>query len=182
MNKPLFAKLAVIAALGAMGTFATSANAAPATATFNVQMTITSSCAVTTAPSTINLGSVATQTAAVNQNGSTTFKVNCSKGTPFYIGMAPSAANGGTSSGTGNMVGAISGNTDKVPYTLYSNTGLTTVWGNTATSSSVGNGMSGTGGGMAAGKAVPFTAYAQATNADFTPDTYTDTVTVNVNY
>lgn len=179
MNKQFAAKLALVALAG--GAFA-AAQAATTTATFQVQMTITSSCSVTTAPTNINLGSVVAQTAAVNQNGSSTFKVNCSKNTPFYVGLAPSAANGGTSSGTGNMVGAIAGNTDQVPYTLYSNAGLTTVWGNTATSSSVGNGMAGTGAGMAAGKAVSFTAYAKATNADFTPDTYIDTVTVNVNY
>jgi spore coat protein U-like protein len=177
MNKQLIAKLALIAL--AAGTVA--AHAAIATSSFQVQMTITSSCAVTTAPTNINLGSVAAASTAVNQNGSTTFKVNCSKNTPFYVGLAPSAANGGTNAGTGAMSGTGS-NTDTVPYTLYSNAGLTTVWGNTATSSSVGNGMSGTGAGMAAAKAVSFTAYAKAVNADFTPDTYTDTVTVNVNY
>lgn len=178
MNKPLFAKVAVIASLAALGTFAASANAATATSTFQVQMTITSSCAVTTAPSNINLGSVAAQTAAVTQTGSNTFKVNCSKNTPFYIGLAPSNA---STAGAGVMSGTGS-NTDQVPYTLYSDSAYSVVWGNTATSSAVGNGKSGTGLGMASGKAVSFTAYAKAVNADFTPDTYTDTVTVNVNY
>lgn len=177
MNKQLIAKLALVAmAAGAVAAHAAS----PATATFQVQMTITSSCAVTTAPTNINLGSVVATSTAVNQNGSTTFKVNCSNKTPFNVGLAPSAANGGTANGTGNMLGAANG--DKVPYTLYSNAGLTTVWGNTATSLAVGNGMAGTGGGMASGKAVSFTAYAQAVNADFAPDSYADTVTVNVNY
>jgi len=50
----------------------------------------------------------------------------------------------------------------------------------------VGNGESGTGGGMAAGKAVSFTAYANvtggATSTDVAPDTYLDTVTINVNF
>ena len=178
MNKQLIAKLAFIAlAAGAVGAHAANP---PATATFQVTMTINSACSVTTAPTNINLGTVTATTTAVNQNGSTTFKVNCSNKTPFFIGLAPSAANGGGNAGTGNMLGAANG--DKVPYTLYQDAGFTTVWGNTATSSSKGNGMSGTGGGMAASKAVSFTAYAQAVNADFAPDSYADTVTVNVNY
>ncbi|OOG54790.1 spore coat protein U domain-containing protein [Polaromonas sp. C04] len=174
MNKQLFAKLALIA----LGAGAAAAHAGLATSTFQVQMTITSSCSVTTAPTNINLGSVVAQTAAVTQTGNTTFKVNCSKSTPFFIGLSPSNNNtvgAGVMSGTGS-------NADKVPYTLYSDSGYSIAWGNTATSSSVGNGKSGTGAGMASGNAVSFTAYAKATSADFTPDTYTDTVTVNVNY
>ena len=176
MNKQLIAKLALVAmAAGAVAAQATTVSPAP---TFKVTMTITSTCAVTT-PGDISLGSVVAQTTAVTQTGNTTFKVNCSKGTAFYIGLAPSNA---STAGAGTMSGAIVGNTDKVPYTLYSDSGYSTVWGNTATSSAVGNGKSGTGLGMASANAVSFTAYAKATNADFTPDTYTDTVTVNVNY
>ena len=178
MNKQRIAKLALLALVATAGT----AHADLATSTFKVTMKITKTCAVTTAAPDIDLGSVAATAAAVDQTGNASFKVNCSKTTPFYIGLAPSAANGGTNNGTGNMKGAIAANNDLVPYTLYSNAGMTTVWGNTATASAVGNGMSGTGDGMAAGKAVQFTAYAKATNADFTPDTYVDTVTINVNY
>ncbi len=177
MKKNVFAKIALIAVAG----FAVNAFAATATSTFNVKMTITSACNVSTAPGDINLGSAVASTTAVTNNGSTIFKVNCSKKTPFYVGLAPSAANGGTSAGTGFMKGALA-TPDLVPYTLYSNAALTTVWGNTATTTVVGNGMSGMGAGMAVANAVSFTAYAQAVNADFAPDSYTDVVTVNVNY
>ncbi|MBS0316236.1 MAG: spore coat protein U domain-containing protein, partial [Proteobacteria bacterium] len=113
MNKQLIAKLALVAmAAGAVGV----SQAATATANFQVQMTITSSCAVTTAPTNINLGSVVATTTAVNQNGSNTFKVNCSNKTPFTVGLTPSAANGGTNVGTGFMLGAANGGL--VPYTL----------------------------------------------------------------
>ncbi len=172
MKKQLIAKLAIIA----LGAAAGAAQAATANATFQVIMAITSSCAVTTAPTTINLGSAVAQTAAVTNSGSTTFKVNCSNKTPFTVGMAPSAINGGTALGTGNMLGAVNG--DKVPYTLWSVSAGGTVWGNTVGTNTV----AGTGGGMAAGKAVSFTVYAQAVNADFAQDNYADTVTVNVNY
>ena len=173
MNKQLFAKLALIA----LAAGAAAAHAATATSTFQVQMTITSSCAVTTAPTNINLGSfVATTSTLTTATGSTTFKVNCSNKTPFTVGLAPSAGNGGTAVGTGNMLGGTNG--DKVPYTLYSNSGLTTAWGNTAGTNTV----AGIGAGMASTNAASFTAYAKATSADFAPDSYADTVTVNVNY
>ncbi|WHZ10045.1 MAG: hypothetical protein OJF60_000484 [Burkholderiaceae bacterium] len=173
MNKQLIAKLALVAM--AAGAFA-AAQAATVSANFTVTMKITSACAITTAPGTIDLGTAVASTTAVTNSASTTFKVNCSNKTPFTVGLLPSAANSGTANGTGNMLGTANG--DKVPYTLYSNSALTTVWGNTPGTNTV----AGTGGGMAAGKAVSFTAYAQAVNADFAPDTYNDTVTVNVNY
>ena len=177
MNKQFIAKLVLLALAATAG----AAHADVATSTFKVKLAITKTCAVTTAAADIDLGSVAATATAVNKNGNTTLKVNCSKSTPFFIGLAPSAANGGTDNGTGAMSGTGS-NTDKVPYTLYSDAGMTTVWGNTATTTAAGNGRSGTGAGMAVGKEVSFTAYAKATNVDFTPDSYIDTVTVNVNY
>lgn len=167
------------AAVAALGFGTASAQAADtATAQFNVTMKINSACAITTAPTTIDLGTVTATSTAVNQNGSTTFKVNCSNKTPFTVGLATSTANGGGDAGTGYMLGATNG--EKVPYTLYSGSVGGTVWGNTTGAG--GNVVSGTGAGMASNKAVSFTAYAQATNADFAVDTYTDTVTVNVNY
>ena len=180
MNKQLIAKLAIIALGAAAGAVqADVVNPAP---TFEVKIKILKTCAVTTAPGEINLGSIAATSSPVSQSANNTFKVNCSKKTPFYIGLAPSAANGGTANGTGNMVSAVPANTDQVPYTLYSNAGMTTVWGNTATATGVGNGVSGIGAGMASANAVTFNAYAKATTVDFTPDEYKDTVTVNVNY
>lgn len=180
MKKHLIAKLALIALAAVAG--AAQADVVSPAPTFLVKIKITKTCAVTTAPTDIDLGSVAATSSAVSQTGNNSFKVNCSKKTPFFIGLAPSSANGGTVNGTGNMASAVAGNTDLVPYTLYSNAGMTTVWGNTATASAVGNGVAGTGAGMATGNALTFSAYAKATSADFTPDDYKDTVTVNVNY
>ena len=178
MNKQLIAKLALIA----LGTVAGAAHADQTTSSFVVKMTITKTCKVNTASiADIDLGTVAATDVAVSQTGSTTFKVNCSNGTPFYIGLAPS---NGNANGAGVMSGTGS-NTDKVPYNLYSNSGYSTPWGNTATTTAVGNGMQGTGKGMSnspTDNTVSFIAYAKATNSDFTPDSYKDTVTVNVNY
>ncbi len=138
----------------------------------------------TGAPTDIDLGSVAASSTAVSQTGSNTFKVNCSRLTPFHIGLAPSVANGGDSNGNGKMASVANSatNTDKVPYTLYQDSGYATAWGNTATPTADGNGKGGTGAGMAVANAIMFTAYAKATNSDYAPDDYKDTVTVNVNY
>jgi spore coat protein U-like protein len=69
-------------------------------------------------------------------------------------------------------------NVAKVPYQLRSASAAGPVWGNTATPTSTGNGVSGTGNGAA--RAIPV--YATVASANFPPDSYTDTVTVTVNY
>ena len=153
---------------------ATPAMADTATATFQVTLTIQKACTVTAGTgSNISLGTVGSN--ATNMAGNNTITVNCSKTTPYFIGLAPSNANttgAGVLSGTG-------GNLDKVPYQLRSTTGTSgTVWGNTATTTTVGNGVAGTG----TGANQTHTVYVTAPSANFKPDTYTDTVTINVNY
>ncbi|KLV67072.1 hypothetical protein SK36_01791 [Citrobacter sp. MGH106] len=69
-------------------------------------------------------------------------------------------------------------NSDKVPYQLNQTSATGPVWGNTATTTSVGNGVASIG----TGQGQNFTVYATAPSANFTPDDYADTVTVNVNY
>jgi len=176
LNKILLAT----ALLATAGLALPATAASPATATFQVLITIQKSCSVTAgAASNINLGTV--NSTAVNTTGSNTISVTCSKTTPYYVGLAPSAANGGTTIGSGAMstADALAGNTDKVPYQLSSTAGPSgTPWGNTATSTSVGNGVAGAGTGLAQS----LTVYATAASANFTPDSYADTVTVNVNF
>lgn len=171
-------KTLLAAAVFALVGFAMSASANVATGTFNVSLTVNKTCAVnTTAASNITL-------AAVNAGATTatlpgTFTVNCSNKTPFNVGLAPSNSN---TAGAGTLAGT-AGNLATIAYALYQDAGGATPWGNTATAATVGNGKSGTGGGMAAGKAVSFTAYANATGStDVQPDTYSDTVTINVNF
>src|SRR6185312_15041634 len=111
---------------------------------------------------------------AVNTSGSNNIAISCTKNVPYYIGLAPS---NGNTAGAGVMSGA-GGNTDKVPYQLHSVSAAGPIWGNTATSRTVGNGVQGTGTGAA--QSIPV--FATAPSANFTPDTYSDTVTVHVNY
>lgn len=155
------------------------ANAAVSTGTFQVKITIQKTCNISAgSASDINLGAVATT--ALNTTGNNTFNVTCTKLTPYFIGLAPSAANGGTPNGSGTMSSVLNfaKNTDKVPYQLNQTTATGPVWGNTATSTAVGNGVTGVG----TGASQSYTVFATAASADFNPDDYADTVTVNVNY
>lgn len=165
----LFVGLASISAM-----VATPAMADTATSTFQVTITIQKACTVTAgATSNISLGSV--PATATDVAGNNTITVKCSKTTPYYIGLAPfnnNADGAGTMSGTGD-------NADLVPYQLRSAPGAAgTIWGNTATTTSPGNGIGGTG----TGADQSHTVYVTVPSANFTPDTYTDVVTVKVNY
>jgi len=132
---------------------------------------VPSNCTVT-AGTALSLGSVLATASAVS--GSTTIMVNCTLATPYYLGLSPS---NGNTAGAGVLTGT-GGNTDHPPYQLRSVSSAGPVWGNTATATSVGNGIAGTG--NAATQTI--TAYASLPSANFTPDSYSDTVTVNVNY
>ena len=154
-----------------MSAFISTAHADTATSTFQVQITITKSCSVTSG-TPINFGNVAASSPSVIRN--TSISVNCSRLTPYTVGLSPSNSN---KLGSGLMSGAIGGNTDKVPYQLAKDADGTVVWGSeTAAGSSNVVSDSGSGGPQ------PLTVYAKVANANFTPDVYTDTVTVTVTY
>lgn len=106
--------------------------------------------------------------------GSTTIRVVCPTGTPYNIGLLPS---NGNTSGAGVMDGTGS-NPDTVPYQLRRTSGTGPIWGNTATVTSTGNGVGGTGNGGNQN----YTVYASVPGTNVRPDTYSDTVTVTVNY
>jgi len=143
--------------------------------TLNVKAKLGTACVVSAGPNLIfgSAGGVAAGTPAVG--GSDTIAVSCPNKTPYNVGLLPSD---GDTGGVGIMKGA-GGGEDIVQYRLYQDPALSTAWGNTATRTSAGNGKHGIGNGTAQ----PLTVYAQTTSSiDVTPDTYTDTVQVNVNY
>jgi spore coat protein U-like protein len=139
------------------------------------QASVATQCTVS-AGSPLILGSAGGVAAGTtNSTGSTTFNVTCTPGTTYNVGLAPLST--GSTTGAGLMAGTGT-NTNKVPYQLYQTAAGTTVWGNTATSANTGNGVTGNG----TGAAQTLTVYATAPGSDFKPDTYSDTVTINVNY
>jgi spore coat protein U-like protein len=149
---------------------------------FTVRAAVIKSCTVTAgAASNIQLGAAGgVDATATNIMGNNTIGVTCSSGTPYFIGLRPSNNN---SAGLGRMVALnippVTGNTDTIPYQLRSAAGMTgQIWGNTATATAVGNGVARTG----TGANQNVTVYATTPNANFTPDSYADTVTVIVNY
>jgi spore coat protein U-like protein len=125
-------------------------------------------CAVDATSSDIALGSH--QSTATDLQASSQITVKCSNTVPYRVNLSPSNGNTG-GAGSLNPVGA---SPDFVPYQLRSGSGMTgTVWGNTTT-----NGVPGTG----TGADQTLTVYATAASANYAPDTYSDTVTVTVNY
>ena len=139
---------------------------------FTVTAIIVKGCTVTA--NNVNFGAVPFNTSNLSANA--TLSVLCSFSTPYFVGLSPS---NGNTAGAGIMKGTIVGNTDQIAYQLRSTTGLTgTIWGNTATSTSAGNGVGGNGTGLTQS----LTVYATIPTTKVTPDAYADTVTVYVNY
>lgn len=143
---------------------------------FSVTAKIQAQCKITTPPNDIDFGSqIGT---ATNLQGSTAVSVQCTRTTPYFIGLRP--GNGNTA-GAGVM-SAISpvGNTDTVPYQLRQAAGMSgAIWGDTATTSSAGNGVAGTGLGSSASN---YTIYATVPSANSAAGNYQDTVTMTVHY
>jgi spore coat protein U-like protein len=143
------------------------ARAATATGSFSVTVTIASTCVVTSA-TTLNFGSQGVLATAVNQTS--TITVTCTNTTPYNIGLNQGV--NGSSVTTRQMKssgGAL------VNYSLFSNAGMSTNWGQTVGTDTV----AGTGNGSGQAYTVYGQIPAQTTPA---PSTYTDTITVTVTY
>ena len=141
---------------------------------FIVQAAVLPSCTII-ATSDVNLGLHSASETNITGSNSSAITVNCTNGGSYYIGLKPfnnSTTGAGVMSGTG-------GNLDKVPYQLRSTAGINgTIWGNTATSTTVGNGVADFG----SGSNKSHTVFVTVPSADVKPDTYSDTITINVNY
>ncbi len=141
------------------------------TTTFQVQITLVASCAITA--NNLNFGSgIGLLTSAVN--GSTTLSVTCSNSTPYTVGLDGGNVSGSTVA-TRLMAGTTAGNTSTtLQFQLYSDSGRTTTWGNSS-----GSWISGTG----SGSAQTLTVYGQVpTQSTPKPDTYQTTITATVTY
>ncbi|MBT2334950.1 spore coat protein U domain-containing protein [Variovorax paradoxus] len=162
----------IVAAVLAVTTSAVLAATSPATATFQVLINVNKACSVVAgAASKIDFGSV--DSSATNLSNSSNISVTCSKTTPYNIGLLPS---NNDTTGAGAMTPATG--TDKVFYQLRSVSATGAIWGSTATATAVGNGVAGTGTGVA--QSIPV--WATVASANVTPGAYSDVVTVQVNY
>jgi len=148
--------------LSASGSFATTT-----TSTFTVQITLAATCVINST-STLDFGSQGVLTANVDQTS--TIQVQCTNTTPYNVGL-----DAGTGTGATVAVRKLTSGGATVNYTIYSDSGRTTVWGNTVATDTV----AATGNGAAQSYTVYGRVPAQTTPA---PGTYTDTVTVTVTY
>lgn len=151
-------KLSVLALTAAI---AGQAHAAQATGTLQVQATVLNTCSVSTSPVVFsNVG-----LSAVTANGSVT--VNCTNSDPLSI-----ALDGG---GSGDIA-ARELTHDSLPntftYQLYSNVGLTTVWGDGVTGSAY----------STSGPSQTLVVYGTTTGTPVAAGGYSDSVQVTVTY
>jgi len=159
--------LGAAAAIAAVGT---AARAGTATGTLPISLTVTASCTVVSSP-TLTFPSSGVLTA--NVDATTNITVVCTDTTTYDIGLDAGQTTGATVT-TRKMVGT-GGNTDKVSYALYSDTGRSANWGNTVGTDTVH--LTGTGSNIAT------TVYGRVPpQASVKPDTYTDTVNITVTF
>lgn len=137
------------------------------TTTFQAKVTIAASCVIGGA-TTLDFGTPGLLTANVDQTS--TISVQCSNTTPFNVGL--DKGTNGTSVTNRLMKGTTAAT---IQYSIYSDSGRTSNWGNTIGTDTVAS--------TGTGSSQSFTVYGrippQTTPA---PDVYTDTVTVTVTY
>lgn len=134
------------------------------TTTFKVTATVVKDCAVSATNMVFG-----NYTGAVN-NSTSAITVTCTNTTTYTVGLSAGLATGATVTTRKMQDGA-----NLLSYALYSNSGMTTNWGNTAAT----NWVSGTGSGVAQA----LTVYGQIPAAQHpTPGSYTDTITATVTY
>jgi spore coat protein U-like protein len=146
---------------------AAPAFAQTASTTFDVTITITSTCSIDTPAATdVAFGPHASTETNVDAIGQ--LNVNCTLGTPYDI-----ALNEGLN-GADVASRAMSDGTNEVPYQLFQDAGRTTVWGETIGTDT----FAGTGSGAV--QAIPV--YGRVPSTNFPAASYTDTVTATITY
>jgi spore coat protein U-like protein len=141
-------------------------HAATTSTTFNVSLTITSSCTVSA--TALAFGSTGVIAAPINNTSTVT--VTCTNSTPYNVGLDVGTGTGATTATRKMTSGA-----NTVNYTLYQDSGRSILWGTTIGTNTV----TGTGNGAAQAITVYGQVPAQSTPA---PGGYSDTITTTVTY
>lgn len=144
--------------------------AATDTTTFTVTATVADSCSV--AATDLAFGSI-TPVDNIDFDNTSTVTVTCSNGTSYDTGLNEGSNSSDTTVNTRRMSDGV---TSFLSYQLYSDSGRTTVWGDTVSTDTV----AGTGDGTGQG----FTVYGRVPSGQQTVSTgsYSDTVTVTVTF
>ncbi len=151
----------------ALALAAPASYAATTTTTFAVTATVLSSCTL--------VGGVplafGVYTPSVTSDATTTFTSVCTTGTPYTLELSAGSGSGATFA-TRRMTSG----TDTLDYSLYSDAGRSTVWGD-------GTGGSSTVGSSGTGLVQTFTVYGRIpSSAAATIGVYADTITVTATY
>ena len=159
-NTTLWFALGVVSSVGQTATVTTS---------FAVTTTISNVCVVSTASTGLSFGAY-DPTASSDTLGSTTFKVQCSSGLPYTVGLSAGASGSDTARTMSN------GGATALNYNLYSDIGRTTNWGASA------GALTGTGSGLTTEN--PITVYGKIPKNQYGPSigSYSDTITATITY
>jgi len=160
---------AVAFAIGA----APGTDAATATSNLSVTASVTANCTITTAPVAFGAYDPVSANASTALNGSGTVSVTCTSGASANVTLGQGSNAGGGSTDAVPVRRLKDTGTDFLAYSLYSDSGRTSVWGNTA-----GTGVAHTGtgtltaltvyGAVAAGQSVPAGNYSDTVVATIT--------------
>jgi len=146
--------------------------AADATTTFNVLITVTAACDISTvAPTSVNFGSQPSTATNIDNQGA--LNVTCTPSAPYTI-----ALDDGQNSTNGADGRRMTDGSDFIPYQLYRDAGRTAadVWGSTAGSG--GNVYSGTGDGTVQNLPV----YGRVPSTNVPAGSYSDVITATITY
>ena len=159
-------------ALVALIGFSVPAGAATSTSNLAVSASVTASCTISTAPVAFGAYDPIVTNASADLDGAGSVTVTCTDGavTTITLGQGANAAGGSTDAAPQPQMAS---GTDLLSYALFSDSGRTTVWGNTALT---GVAHTGTGtatvvdvfGRVASGQNVPAGSYADTVVATIT--------------
>jgi spore coat protein U-like protein len=167
--RTLTTAVAAALAIGAVS----STEATTATSNLSVTASVTANCTISTAPVAFGAYDPVVTNASTALNGTGTVSVTCTNGasTTVTLGQGTFAGTGSTDAAPARRLN--DGGADYLTYTLYSDTGRSVVWGNTALT---GLANTGTGvvqaltvyGAVAAGQNVPAGSYSDTVVATIT--------------
>ncbi len=147
------------------------AQAATATGSFPVSLTIQASCTVS---STTTLAFGSTSAITSNVDSSSTLGIQCTNTTPYTIALSAGGGSGATVS-TRLLSTTVGATTYTIPYTIYQDSGRTQLWGVTTGTDTVGS--------TGTGAVQNFTAFGRVPPVSApVVGAYTDTVSVTVTY
>jgi len=174
MHQKLPSSICGVAALAVLGLMSPlHAQAATATATFQVTATVLKACLVTT-PATLAFGSYTPSTGTA-ATATTAFNVTCTFDTTYSVGLSAGASTGATVT-TRKMTSptAPAGN-NTLAYGLFKDSGYLTNWDNSTTGTGyTGNGLPQP---YTIYGSIPISQYAAAPATD-----YADTITLTLTY